>query len=39
MAIKGNAHKVLFGNLEGKKSLGRPRYRQEDSVKMDLTEI
>jgi hypothetical protein len=36
MAMKGSACKVLVGNLEGKKSLGKPRCRQEDSVKTNL---
>jgi len=30
---------VLFGRPEGKKPLGRPIRRWEDSVKMDLREI
>jgi hypothetical protein len=27
---------VLVGKLEGKRSLGRPRHRWEDNIKMDL---
>ena len=29
-------HKVLVGKPEGKKPLGRPRYRWGDNIKMDL---
>ena len=29
-------HKVLVGKPEGKRSLGRPRRRWEDNIKMDL---
>jgi hypothetical protein len=36
---KKNAYKILVGNPEGNKPLGRPRYRREDNIKMDLTEI
>jgi hypothetical protein len=31
--------KVLVGNSEGKRPLGRPRYRWEDGIRMDLREI
>jgi hypothetical protein len=31
--------KVLVGNPEGKKPLGRPRRRREDGIRMDLREI
>jgi hypothetical protein len=31
-------YRVLVGRLEGKRPLGRPRRRWEDSIKMDLTE-
>jgi hypothetical protein len=34
-----NAYKILFGNLEEKRKLGRPRCRWEDNIKMDLKEI
>jgi hypothetical protein len=30
------AHRVLVGKPEGKRSLGRPRHRWEDNIKMDL---
>jgi hypothetical protein len=32
-------YRVLVGRPEGKESLGRPRHRQEDNIKMDLWEI
>jgi hypothetical protein len=32
-------YKGLVGRLEGKRSLGRPRRRWEDNIKMDLREI
>ena len=32
-------HKVLVGKPEGKRPLGRPRRRWEDSIKMDLEEV
>jgi hypothetical protein len=31
--------RVLVGRPESKNSLGRPRYRLEDNIKMDLREI
>ena len=34
-----NAYRVLVGNPEGKRSLGRPRHRWEDNTKMDLREV
>ena len=30
------AYRVLLGKPEGKRSLGRPRHRWEDNIKMDL---
>ena len=30
---------VLVGQSEGKKSLGKPRRRGEDNIKMDLQEV
>jgi hypothetical protein len=33
-----NTYKILEGNHEGKRLLGRSRCRWEDNVKMDLTE-
>jgi len=32
-------HRVLMGKPEGKSSLGRPRLRWEDNIKMDLQEV
>jgi hypothetical protein len=32
-------HSVLVGKPEGKRPLGRPRRRWEDSIKMDLQEV
>jgi hypothetical protein len=32
-------HRVLVGKPEGKSSLGRPRCRWEDNIKMDLQEV
>jgi hypothetical protein len=36
---KRNAHRVLVGKLEGERSLGRPRFRWKDNMKMDLREM
>jgi len=33
-----NAQNILVGKLAGKRSLGRPRSRQDDNIRMDLTE-
>jgi hypothetical protein len=32
-------YRVLVGNPEGKKPLGRPRCRWEDNIKMDLQKV
>jgi len=32
-------YRVLVGKLEGKRPLGRPRYRWEYNIKMDLQEL
>ena len=32
-------HKVLVGQTERKRSLGRPRRRWEDNIKMDFREV
>ena len=32
-------HRVLVGKPEGKRSLGRPRCRWEENIKMDLQEV
>jgi hypothetical protein len=36
---KRNAYRLLAGKPEGKRSLGRPRRRWVDNIKMDLEEI
>ena len=32
-------YRVLMGNPEGKRPLGRPRRKWEDNIKMDLQEV
>jgi hypothetical protein len=39
MGEERGAYRVLVGRPEGKRSLGRPRRRWEDNIKMDLGEI
>jgi hypothetical protein len=39
MGEERNVYKVLMGKAEGKRSLGRPRRRWEDGIRMDLREI
>jgi hypothetical protein len=39
MGEKRNVHRLLVGKPEGKRSLGRPRHRWIDNIKMDLLEI
>jgi len=34
-----NSYTILVGKPEEKRSLGRPRLREEDNIKMDLHEI
>jgi hypothetical protein len=34
-----NLCNVLVGKPEGKKSLGRPRHRWEDNIRMDIREM
>jgi hypothetical protein len=31
-----NAYRLLVGNPEGKRPLGRPRRRREENIKMDI---
>jgi hypothetical protein len=38
MREKRNASRVLVGKPEGKRPLGRPRYKWEDNIKMDVNE-
>jgi hypothetical protein len=38
MGEKRNVYKVLKGNPEGKRPLGRPRRRWEDAIRMNLRE-
>jgi hypothetical protein len=39
MGGKRKVYKLLVGKPEGKRSLGRPRRRWIDNIKMDLLEI
>jgi hypothetical protein len=39
IGAKRNAYRILVGNPEGKKPLGRPRLRWEDNIRMDLRDI
>jgi len=39
MGDKRGVHRVLVGKPEGKRSLGRPRHRWEDNIKLDLQEV
>jgi hypothetical protein len=39
MGEKMNAYRILVGEPEGKRPLGRPRRRWVDNIKMDLREI
>jgi hypothetical protein len=36
---KRKAYRILVGNTEGKRPLGRPRRRWAGNIKMDLREI
>jgi hypothetical protein len=36
MGEKRNAYRILVGNAEGKRPLGRPRRRWVDNIIMDL---
>jgi hypothetical protein len=38
MGAKSNAYRILVGNPEGKRPLGRPRRRWVDNIKMNLRE-
>jgi hypothetical protein len=39
MGEKRNVYRLLVGEPEGKRPLGRPRRRWTDNIKMDLLEI
>jgi hypothetical protein len=39
LSEKRNVYRLLVGKPEGKRSLGRPRRRWIDNIKMDLLEI
>ena len=39
MEVWRGVHRVLVGKPEGKRTLGRPRRRWEDNIKMDLQEV
>jgi hypothetical protein len=39
MGEKRNAYRISVGKPEGKKPLGRPRYRWEDNIRMNLKKI
>jgi hypothetical protein len=39
MGEKSNSYRILVGNPEGKRPLGRPRRRWVGNIKMDLREI
>jgi len=39
MGERRGVSKVLVGETEGKRTLGRPRCRWEDNMKMDLQEV
>jgi len=39
MGERRGLYRVLMGKPEGQKSLGRPRRRREDNIKMELQEV
>jgi len=39
MGDSRDVYRILMGKPEGKRQLGRPRLRREDSIKMDLQEV
>jgi hypothetical protein len=39
MGEKRNAYRILVGEPEGKRPLGRPRRRWVDNIKIDIREI
>jgi hypothetical protein len=38
MGEEKDVYRVLVGKPEGRRPLGRPRYRWEDNIRMDLQE-
>jgi hypothetical protein len=39
MAGKNNVYRLLVGNPEGKRQLGRPRCKWVDNIELDLREV
>ena len=39
MGERRNVYRVLVGEPEGKRPLGRPRRRLEDNIKMDIRKV
>jgi hypothetical protein len=39
MGVRSGAYRISVGRPEGKRSLGRPRHRWEDNIKMDFKEV
>jgi hypothetical protein len=39
MGEKRGAYRILVGRPEGRRSLGRPRRRWEDNIKMDVQDV
>jgi len=39
MGKSSGIYRVLVGKPEGRRPLGRPRYRWEDNIKMNLQEV
>jgi hypothetical protein len=39
MGLRRSAYRVLVGKPEGKRPLGRPAHRWEESINMDLQEV
>jgi len=39
MGERRGVYRVLVGQPQGKRPLGRPRRRREDNIKMDLQEV
>jgi hypothetical protein len=39
MSGRKQARRVLVGKPDGKRLFGKPRYRREDNIKMDLQDM